>query len=166
MELYRLGSMLEDRALFAQGLEHLLGEHMASPEILGLTLELVYGAPPWSVPAAEDALRRILAGNQDAGAQANGMAELALLVGLDDALGAAGRTEAEALLARIEREYGDSDFIGMKGREFVAGARHEIEHLRVGQVIPDFERTDQDGVRFKLSDYRGRIVLLDFWGFV
>jgi peroxiredoxin len=31
---------------------------------------------------------------------------------------------------------------------------------------PDFEVTDQEGVRFKLSDYRGRVVLLDFWGFV
>ncbi|MFM7298716.1 MAG: peroxiredoxin family protein, partial [Planctomycetota bacterium] len=29
----------------------------------------------------------------------------------------------------------------------------------------DFEATDTDGVKFKLSDYRGKVVMLDFWGF-
>jgi hypothetical protein len=38
-----------------------------------------------------------------------------------------------------------------------------IRHLSVGQVAPDIEGADQDGVRFKLSDYRGKVVLLDFW---
>jgi AhpC/TSA family len=33
-----------------------------------------------------------------------------------------------------------------------------------GQVAPEIEGEDLDGVRFKLSDYRGRIVVLDFWG--
>lgn len=164
--LYRLGVLLDDRALFEEGLNHALDEHVASPEMAGLALDLVYGAPTWSTSLAQAGLRRILAGNPDKGIQAGVMAELSLCLGLDDALGAAGRAEAETLLARIEKEYGDSDFIGMSGKHFAAGARHEIEHLRVGQPAPDFEVTDQDGVRFKLSDYRGRVVLLDFWGFV
>jgi peroxiredoxin len=33
-------------------------------------------------------------------------------------------------------------------------------------VAPDFRLKDQDGIEFALSDYRGRVVLLDFWGFV
>jgi hypothetical protein len=37
--------------------------------------------------------------------------------------------------------------------------------LIVGCRAPDFEATDVDGVRFKLSDYRGKVVVLDFWGF-
>jgi hypothetical protein len=41
----------------------------------------------------------------------------------------------------------------------------ELEHLRVGATPPDFEAVDQDGVKFKLSDYRGKVLVLDFWGF-
>jgi hypothetical protein len=166
LEVLRIGALLDDRELHARALERLVTDHVTSATAAGLTLELVYGAPSWSAQPAAAALRTILAKNPDPGVQSNGLAELALLVGLDDAFGAAGRSEAETLLARIENEYATADFIGMTGAEFAAGARHEITRLRVGQVAPDFEVTDQEGARFKLSDYRGRVVLLDFWGFV
>lgn len=39
-----------------------------------------------------------------------------------------------------------------------------IEKLSIGCVAPDIEGTDQDDKSFKLSDYRGQVVLLDFWG--
>ena len=41
----------------------------------------------------------------------------------------------------------------------------DLEHLQNGMKAPDFEATDADGVKFHLSDYRGKVVLLDFWGF-
>jgi hypothetical protein len=44
-------------------------------------------------------------------------------------------------------------------------ALFEIENLQVGCKAPDIAATDTDGVAFKLSDYRGKVVLLDFWGF-
>ena len=31
-------------------------------------------------------------------------------------------------------------------------------------VAPDIEAPDLDGVTFKLSDYRGKVVVIDFWG--
>lgn len=165
-DAFTLACMLDDRALFTQAIETLLREHMSSPWTANLSLALTYGTPEWSKPQAQDALRRILAAVTDKSVRGYAMAQLALLVGLDDALGEKGRAEAETLLAAIEAEYPGDDFIGMNGKQFAAGARNEIQALRVGQVAPDFEVTDQDGVRFKLSDYRGRVVLLDFWGFV
>lgn len=38
------------------------------------------------------------------------------------------------------------------------------EKFGVGNIAPDIEGTDLDGVAFKLSDYKGKVVFLDFWG--
>ena len=34
----------------------------------------------------------------------------------------------------------------------------------VGQPAPDIVGKDVDGVEFALSDYKGKVVMLDFWG--
>jgi len=34
----------------------------------------------------------------------------------------------------------------------------------LGKEAPEIEGEDIDGKRFKLSDYRGKVVVLDFWG--
>jgi hypothetical protein len=40
----------------------------------------------------------------------------------------------------------------------------ELQHLGIGMEAPDIEGEDAEGTHFKLSDYRGKVVLLDFWG--
>jgi peroxiredoxin len=35
--------------------------------------------------------------------------------------------------------------------------------MSVGTAAPDIDGEDRDGARFKLSDYRGKVVLLYFW---
>jgi hypothetical protein len=34
----------------------------------------------------------------------------------------------------------------------------------VGETAPEIKGEDIDGIRFNLSDYRGKVVVLDFWG--
>jgi hypothetical protein len=72
--------------------------------------------------------------------------------------------EAEALLVRATRDFGDvklpdGETVAEKAEPELFGLRH----LSVGKQAPDIEGEDQDGVKFKLSDYRGKVVLLDFW---
>lgn len=38
------------------------------------------------------------------------------------------------------------------------------EGLEVGNLAPEITGTDLDGQTFSLSDYRGKVVMLDFWG--
>lgn len=72
--------------------------------------------------------------------------------------------EAEQLLERVSTKFADvkADGRGTLG----AAAKAELfslRHLAIGKVVPDFEGPDQDGKTFKLSDYRGKVVVLDFW---
>jgi hypothetical protein len=49
-------------------------------------------------------------------------------------------------------------------KERIREAIDTREKYGAGNVAPDIEGTDLDGVAFKLSDYRGKVVFLDFWG--
>ena len=39
-----------------------------------------------------------------------------------------------------------------------------IQHLSVGRPAPEISGRDVSGKAFKLSDYRGKVVVVDFWG--
>ena len=49
-------------------------------------------------------------------------------------------------------------------KTMAASLRKEAEQLEPGLIAPEISGEDLDGVQFKLSDYRGKVVLLDFWG--
>jgi cytochrome oxidase Cu insertion factor (SCO1/SenC/PrrC family) len=40
----------------------------------------------------------------------------------------------------------------------------EDQGPQVGKPAPEIVGFDTDGVNFKLSDYKGKVILLDFWG--
>jgi hypothetical protein len=75
--------------------------------------------------------------------------------------------EIEAVFKQAAEKYGD---VKLPGGEAVAERARaelfELLNLSVGKKAPDIEGEDQDGKRLKLSDYRGKVVLLDFWSFV
>jgi hypothetical protein len=72
--------------------------------------------------------------------------------------------EAEAFFERAAQEFGDvkTPGGGTIGEKATAEL-FEVRHLVVGKHAPEIEGEDQHGRRFKLSDYRGKVVLLDFW---
>lgn len=72
--------------------------------------------------------------------------------------------QAEALFEQAIKQYGDVK-VPYSGtvRETAESELHEIRFLSVGKVAQEIEGKDQDGKTFKLSDYRGKVVLLYFW---
>ena len=78
------------------------------------------------------------------------------------------QAEIESLYEAIVEKYGDV-VVSQFGRETVIGeaaktALYEIRNLSVGCVASNIEGADMDGEEFALSDYRGKVVMLDFWG--
>lgn len=75
--------------------------------------------------------------------------------------------EVEAVFEQAARKYAD---VKLPDGELVAdrakGELFAVRSLSVGKEAPDIEGEDEDGKRFKLRDYRGKVVLLDFWSFV
>src|SRR5579875_3095706 len=75
------------------------------------------------------------------------------------------RKESEELFERATNKYADvkTPFGGKIGDQ-AKGELYELRNLSIGKQAPEIEGEDADSKKFKLSDYRGKVVLLDFWG--
>ena len=74
------------------------------------------------------------------------------------------RSEAEKMLQAVQKQYANVEipFYGKAGDK-ARRELFELQHLTVGLQVPDIQGVDLDGKAFKLSDYRGKVVFLDFW---
>ncbi len=76
--------------------------------------------------------------------------------------------EADSLLKRVITEFGNvPNDIGMKRQTLADLATAELFErygLAIGKSAPDITGKDPEGKTFKLSDYRGRVVMLTFSG--
>ena len=72
--------------------------------------------------------------------------------------------ESEKLFEEAADKYADvkTAFDGSVGRK-AKNELFDLRYLSVGTAAPEIEGIDQDGKHFKLSDYKGKVVLLDFW---
>jgi thiol-disulfide isomerase/thioredoxin len=72
--------------------------------------------------------------------------------------------EAEKLFEQVLEKY--ADVKGLRGTLGVLAKSdlYELRTLALGKTVPEIEGEDIDGKKFKLSDYRGKVVLVDFWG--
>ena len=73
--------------------------------------------------------------------------------------------ESEQFYDRVVEKYADvkASFRGTIGDQ-AKNELFEMRFLSKGKAAPDIEGEDLDGKEFKLSDYKGKVVLIDFWG--
>ncbi len=73
--------------------------------------------------------------------------------------------EQLAELEKVVADYGDVEIReGMTLGDVLGGEIFEIKYLGIGKTAPDISGEDIDGTEFKTSDYRGKVVVIDFWG--
>jgi thiol-disulfide isomerase/thioredoxin len=92
----------------------------------------------------------------------NGKDHLVKMTKLD-----AGEREEEAirLFTELSGKYAKQEITrGLTVGDVANSSVFEIKNLGIGKIAPDIEGEDLDGVKFKLSDSRGKVVLLSFWG--
>ena len=72
--------------------------------------------------------------------------------------------ESETLLEEASEKYAEVQ-MPLEGRigKKAEGMLFDLRHLSIGKAAPEIEGVDQDGKQFALSDYKGKVVLLDFW---
>lgn len=68
--------------------------------------------------------------------------------------------EATALLEKLGKEEGLNDTL----KKWVTDLLYKVGHLVVGCEAPEIEGADHTGEKLRLSDYRGKLVILSFWG--
>ena len=151
-----------------RALELLGKDHALSPKLGPLCQTLRYA----EAPAGDDFLRAVMDNNPSH--ELKGQATYSLSFRLHrraDRPEAAGKPEAarllrqaEDLFERVVRDYGDVEAHRGTLTDAAWGDLYEIHHLEVGMKAPDIQGDDLDGKPFKLSDYRGKVVVLDFWG--
>ena len=61
-------------------------------------------------------------------------------------------------LENLKQDASEADLAGIDTRIF------QVQNLTIGKIAPDIVGEDLDEVPFKLSDYRGKVVVIDFWG--
>lgn len=83
--------------------------------------------------------------------------------GLDDAERNKLRSQAVEALKKVVKHYPDVEAYRRKAGDWAETVLFEVERLSVGMTVPDLAGEDLEGEEFKLSDYRGKAVLLDFW---
>jgi thiol-disulfide isomerase/thioredoxin len=79
----------------------------------------------------------------------------------------AAEAHEETVVFRVGDTYVSTRRIDLEKNQIVMRAHPASEYKRVevqvGNEVPDFAFTDFNGKKHKLSDYRGKYVLVDFW---
>lgn len=145
-------------------------EHLQNPHIKSYLPDLSQRLRRWpgEFPDIERFLRVVHEKNTDRDTQA--LACYALAMGLKHHGNPELRKEAESLFELCVTKYPDCivpQEHHIKKGKLIERAKEELSQIRklaVGQVAPEIAGYDLEGKAFKLSDYRGKVVLLTFWG--
>jgi len=72
-------------------------------------------------------------------------------------------TDDDSWIARIEKLQSDTSVESVKAEQTALSLQdREAERVQIGEIVPDFKLTDQNGRVIHLNDFRGKAVVLTF----
>lgn len=162
----KLAAQGKDVQSLGVAFEALLRDHAASKDLAELAN---YGRPIQDALGAEKAealLREVVAKVTEPAVKGGFLYALASLIDESNpAPGSERAQEVRNLMESVAKDFANvKDPRGRSIGKRAEGWLFEKANLVVGKVAPEIEGSDLSGVAFKLSDYRGKVVLLDFWG--
>lgn len=72
-------------------------------------------------------------------------------------------TDDDSWIARIEKIHSDTSVESVKAEQTALSLQdREVERVQIGEIVPDFKLTDENGRVIHLNDFRGKAVVLTF----
>jgi hypothetical protein len=165
MHVFELVQQGYTGAVASEALKTLTADYMQSSELTKLAMTLRYCAPGLGEESVLSSLRSIATGSPHRETKAAALFNLGAVLGEERAANDPKLAEAKKVLAQLA-DYADVEYMGGRSyAEVAATFVFALENLVVGKPCPDFGAVDAEGAGFKLNDYKGKVVLVDFWGF-
>lgn len=150
----------------AKATELLVKHHIDNEQIGAICLQLGMRG----TSSAEPLLRAVAEKSKSEDAKALALLGLGQMLlarsnedGLTDDERSKLRNQAKEALQSVVKNYAEVEAFGRKAGDWAEAVLFEVKHLGVGMPVPDLAGEDLEGEEFKLSDYRGKVVFLDFW---
>ncbi len=165
-KVFDLGSMYHNAEALRKALDALMAEHAQREELADLTLGLRYGAQQIGEERVIGALRTLAERSPHRKVKASALYNLGATLGENRPAGDPQLAEARAILCSVAKDYAEVElYPGRTCGQAAEAFLFELDHLQVGMPAPEFAAVDAEGASFRLSDYKGKVVLIDFWGF-
>jgi len=141
----QIGAIGKDAALTKKAIERVKKDYLDNPE-LPRNLQMIAGV---AGKEAEPLMKEIMEKAKDDKLKATACS--ALIEAKENALVNAKGDEAK----KIEKEMAELRKVGVE--------KYKIKDLFIGATLPDLKSEDLDGKEVKLSQYKGKVVVLDVW---
>jgi hypothetical protein len=157
----------EGRQSAKWAIEQMTKDHAANPEIKGRLAPLQYLDETVGQEPLISLYDKIIETNPDREAKAAATLNLGILHQRDVREGSDDQPPRKAAQAMAMKSFRSlkTDYVDTKAAERVDGYIFQLENLQIGMRAPEIVGTDADGKEIRLSQFAGKVVMLDYWGF-
>lgn len=163
LDVFQLAIDLDATDDAKSAVDAVVADHVASPDLVGFASMLGYASQSIGRDKAVTALNALIEKSPHRTVKAPALFSLGSL--LTERGTAEEKATGRKALERVVAEF--ADVKPKRGGPYAERAKaylFELDHLQVGMVAPNFESIDENGNKLSVAEYKGKVVVLDFWG--